>query len=93
MKLLEAQASHRQEQEAHLVKAQTALPVRGQIIGTILCLFFGAIGWHLSLNQHDAVAGLLFSTTILGLITVFVLGRVPRQASAVAQRAKAGKQK
>jgi uncharacterized membrane protein len=77
MKLVENQASHRQQQEARLVKAETSLSMRGQLIGTGLCLFFGLIGWHLSIHGHDGVAGLLFSTTILGLVTVFVLGRAP----------------
>jgi uncharacterized membrane protein len=77
MQLVENQARHRQEQESRLVKAETTLPGRGQIIGTALCLFFGIIGWNLSINGHDGVAGLLFGTTIIGLVTIFVLGRAP----------------
>ena len=95
MKLLEGQTRHRHEQESRIVKAQTNLPARGQIIGTVLCIFFGAIGWHLSINGHDAVAGLLFGTTIIGLVTVFVLGRAPqvRTANSSSPRPKARKGK
>ena len=78
MRLLEVQTSSRLERDAKLVDSQVTLPARGQLFGAVLCVFFGAIGWHLALEGHDGVAGLLFGTTILGLITVFVLGRMPR---------------
>jgi uncharacterized membrane protein len=78
MRLLEAQTHHRHERETHLAKSQAELSARGQVIGSGLCLVFGVIGWTLSMNGHDTVAGLLFSTTILGLVTVFVLGRAPQ---------------
>jgi len=81
MRLLESQTSHRHVQETRIVSTQTSLPLRGQFIGTGLCVFFGAIGWRLSFTGHDAVAGVLFGTTILGLVTIFVLGRVPKQSS------------
>ena len=81
MRLLEPQTQHRHTQETRIVSSQTSLPVRGQIIGTCLCVFFGAIGWHLAFTGHDWVAGVLFGTTILGLVTIFVLGRVPKQSS------------
>lgn len=78
MRLVEEQAKHRQTQEARLVHAQISLPSRGQGIGFLLCLIFGAIGWDLAKNGHDWVAGILFTTTIIGLVVVFVLGRSPQ---------------
>lgn len=81
MRLLEVQTRTRQERESRLVDSQVTLPARGQWLGGALCVFFGAIGWNLALNGHDAVAGVLFGTTILGLITVFVLGRMPQATS------------
>lgn len=81
MRLLEAQTHHRHDQESRIVQMQSSLSSRGQWIGTVLCLFFGVIGWHLATNGHDWVAGVLFGTTILGLVTVFVLGRAPRRGS------------
>jgi uncharacterized membrane protein len=79
MRLVEGQAKHRQTQEERLIRAQTSLPSRGQWIGFLLCLIFGAIGWDLAKNGHDWVAGILFTTTIIGLIVVFVLGRSPQE--------------
>lgn len=83
MKLLESETSHRQG----LQKTLAVLSGRGQWLGFFLCLFFGAIGWHLSLNGHDWVAGVLFGTTIIGLVVVFVLGRVPREGKPTGGRA------
>jgi uncharacterized membrane protein len=77
MKLLESQTNHRLLQESRSLEALHSLPARGQWIGTFLCLFFGSIGWHLSIEGRETVAALLFSTTIIGLVTVFVLGRAP----------------
>ena len=82
MRLLEHQTAHRHEQETRLVMSQTSLSARGQGIGFLLCLFFGIIAWHMATTGHDAVAGVVFGTTIIGLITVFVLGHLPRGQSA-----------
>jgi uncharacterized membrane protein len=75
--LVERQAQHRQTQEAQLVGSQTRALLRGQIMGYTLAIFFGCVGAFLAVQGHTTVATVIFATTIVGLGTVFALGRRP----------------
>jgi uncharacterized membrane protein len=75
MQIAELQRAHRQAQEQRIVLTDAKLSLRGQCIGLTLAVFLGAAGWHLGLNGHDWLAGIVFATTIGGVVTTFVLGR------------------
>ncbi len=81
MRILEEQTRFRLEQDSEVSKTHLGLQSRGQIIGAVLCVIFGGMGWQLGNGGHDVFAGLLFSTTIIGMVTVFVIGRVPPRTS------------
>jgi uncharacterized membrane protein len=76
MALVEGESAHRHKQEDRLVTCNVILSHRGQWIGLGLTLLFGLAGYQLGMNGHDVLAGVVFTTTIIGIITVFVLGRV-----------------
>jgi uncharacterized membrane protein len=77
MKQVENQAAHRQKLEEFMVRDQASARQQGQWISCVLCLFFGWISYSLGMNGHDVLAGMVATTTIIGVITVFVLGRRP----------------
>ncbi len=52
---------------------------RGQVFGFILGLFGIASAVYLAVNGHDTVAGIFGTTTIVGLVAVFVIGRKQQQ--------------
>jgi uncharacterized membrane protein len=75
MALLEKETAHRHEQERTIVQCHTKALKRGQWIGLALTLTLGAAGFWLGMHGHDWLAGIIFATTILGVVTVFVVGR------------------
>lgn len=76
--MVEKQTEHRIEIEKKAVTENLRQTRHGQWIGAGLCLFFGVAGCFLSYTGHDALAALVFGTTILGIATVFVLNRPPK---------------
>lgn len=75
LKMAENQAEHRMSIEKTVVGSQMKQSERGQHYGlgiSILCLIIGTVMAFFSLT---AVAIALFTTTIVGLATVFVVGR------------------
>lgn len=75
MTMAENQSAHRIEIEKIAVKEELRQSSLGQIFGFILGLVgIGAAVW-LALEDHDTVAGIFGTTTICGLVAVFVIGR------------------
>lgn len=75
VKMAENQGTHRISLESSVVKSQLTQSGRGQLLGfaiSIICLI--ATVW-LALNNHDTVAAIVGGTTLVGLVTVFVLGK------------------
>ena len=73
--MAENQGTHRISLESSVVKSQLTQSGRGQLLGfaiSIICLI--ATVW-LALNNHDTVAAIVGGTTLVGLVTVFVLGK------------------
>lgn len=54
---------------------------RGQWMGFILCLVLVLIGAIAAFSGHEAVASVIFSTTVIAVVTVFVVGRSKREKS------------
>jgi uncharacterized membrane protein len=74
MTLVERESAHRHAQEDRIVRTNLNLMVRGQYIGLGLVVLLAAAGVWLGLTGHDWLAGTVFTTTIVGVITVFVVG-------------------
>lgn len=49
---------------------------RGQYIAALLALIALLLSGFLAMNDHSAVASIIGGTTVLGLVSAFVLGRV-----------------
>jgi len=75
MGLVEREAEHRQEQESRVVACHLQTTRRGQLIALSLTLLLGLAGFTLGMNGHDWLAATVFTTTIIGVVTVFVVGR------------------
>ncbi len=79
VKMAEDQQSHRQSLENRVISSQLNESKRGQFLGfTVAMLCIGA-SVALSLLGHEYVAGILGGTTVVGLVTVFVLGKREQQ--------------
>lgn len=76
MALVEREAAHRHECESKLVTCQTTLAKRGQWIGSLLTVLLTGVGTYLALQGHDWLAGVVFTTTIGAVVTIFVLQRI-----------------
>lgn len=77
LKMAEKQQEHRMSIEKTIVDRRTRQSGRGQIFGAILALLFGAGAVFLGYFGHDILAGVISTTTIIGLATIFVLSKKP----------------
>ena len=82
MVLVEREAAHRQSlktQLAHnqskIIDCKTALATRGQWIGLALTILLSGAGVLLGLKGHDWLGGVICTTTIVAVVTIFVLQR------------------
>jgi len=73
--LTEGQTDHLQKLEQKVVDHRNNSSDRGQWMAFGLAIVFGIIGTVLTLKGHDTVGGVVFGTTIVGLVTLFVLGK------------------
>lgn len=79
MQMAESQSEHRKSLERKVIESQTRQSERGQIIAGILALILIAAGASAFLTGHDGVAGTIFGVTVVGLVTVFLLGKTEQQ--------------
>jgi len=75
IKMAENQSSHRIELEKHAIKEELRQSKNGQIFGFILAIIGMIIAFFLAYLGHEIVAGIFGTTTIIGLVTVFVIGK------------------
>ncbi|MCL1967585.1 MAG: DUF2335 domain-containing protein [Fibromonadales bacterium] len=73
--MAEKQSSHRIQLEDYAVREELKQSRIGQIFGFVLGLVGLLLATTLALLGHEAIAGIFGTTTIIGLVTVFVLGR------------------
>lgn len=78
LKMAEKQQEHRMHIEKTIVERQTKQSGYGQIWGGLLATLFGLIALFLGYKGHDVLAGIIGTTTIIGLATIFVLQKRPK---------------
>lgn len=83
--MAEKQQDHRMEMEATIVKEDIALSKRGQVLGFILAILFGAIAAWLGFEGHDWLAGIIATAVIVALAAIFVLRKEPSATNDVPQ--------
>jgi uncharacterized membrane protein len=81
----EAKSAHRREQERLTLAAEIRWHNRGQFFGFVLGLVMPLIGAATALSGHDLAGGFIGTGGVIGLVSVFVIGRVwrtnPKQTS------------
>lgn len=73
--MAEAEQSHRHTIDRTVVDAESRKERRGQIFGGAIALMALGVAGFLSYNDHDTVAGIIGGTTVVGLCSIFVIGR------------------
>jgi uncharacterized membrane protein len=73
--MAERQSAHRINLEEHVVKEELRQSRRGQTFGFTLGIIGMMISAFMAYTGHETVAAIFGSTTIVGLVTVFVVGR------------------
>ncbi len=73
----ETQINHRVKQEAKIIENEGSQIKRGQILGFILCIFFGAGAIYLGTLGHAVLAGTICTVLIIALAVIFVLNQYP----------------
>ena len=77
--MTEMQLSHRISLEKDVIKQQQKQSGRGQIFGFITAIIGILVAAVLALYGHETVAGIFGTTTIIGLVAVFVIGKKEQQ--------------
>ena len=75
MKMAENQSNHGINLEDHAIKEELRQSRYGQYFGFTLGLLGMGIAAWLAQTGHDTVAGIFGTTTVIGLVTVFVIGK------------------
>lgn len=75
--MAEEQQKHRMAMENMIVRRNLQLSERGQFFGFIIVLLFLIAAIYLALNNHETLAGIIMGTTLLGVLGVFVLNKLP----------------
>lgn len=77
--MAEKQSNHRMQLEDHAIKEELKQSRLGQVFGFILGIVGLGLATFLAIYDHDTIAGIFGTTTIVGLVTVFVLGKRAQQ--------------
>lgn len=77
--MAEKQSSHRMKIEDYAIKEELKQSRLGQLFGFALGLIGMILAAVLAIMGHEAIAGIFGTTTIIGLVTVFVLGKKAQQ--------------
>ena len=78
MIMAEKQQDHRIAMENKVVGHQLGESRLGQIFGFVLCMISLGCSTYLGYSGHEAIGAVMGGTTIIGLATIFVLGKKPK---------------
>ncbi|MGI4887298.1 MAG: DUF2335 domain-containing protein [Janthinobacterium lividum] len=79
LRMAEKQSDHRMELEKSTIRRQLNQSGIGQILAFLVSVgCIGASSW-LAVEGHDVVAGVIGGTTVVGLVSVFIYGKVAQQ--------------
>lgn len=73
--MTEKQSAHRMQLEDHAIREELEQSRRGQNFGFALGVLGLILATILALMGHETIAGIFGTTTIVGLVTVFVVGK------------------
>jgi uncharacterized membrane protein len=75
MSMAEKQSAHRIVLEDHAIREELRQSGRGQVFGFILGFVGLGLATLLAILGHEVIAGIFGTTTIVGLVAVFVIGK------------------
>jgi len=75
MSMAERQSNHRITLEDHAIREELRQSGRGQIFGFVLGIVGLGLATYLAIYGHEVIAGVFGTTTIVGLVAVFVIGK------------------
>ncbi|MGH7520277.1 MAG: DUF2335 domain-containing protein, partial [Gemmatimonadales bacterium] len=78
IRMAESQATHRQELEKKVVGSNVFGERLGQVFGFVISLVAIAAGWDLIRAGKDTIGLTTILSTIVGLVSVFIVGRRKR---------------
>lgn len=73
--LVEKQTDHRIKQESDVIATQNKATLRGQWMAIAVVAVLCAIAYHAMLLGHIELAGFIFTSTIVGVASVFITGK------------------
>lgn len=76
VRMAEKQSDHRMDLEKFAIKRQITQSGRGQIFGFVIALLCIGSTIFLALKGYETLAIALGTTTVLGLASIFVLGKI-----------------
>jgi len=79
--VFEKQANHRIKMEDTVITSSQRQSGRGQILAFIIAILFLGVATWVTLAGHDVVGGILGGVDIVGLVTVFVLGKKEQRSN------------
>ncbi len=79
--MAEKEQQHRHDVENAMISGALKQQTKGQVLGFILALLFGAASFILGLKGQTWLAGILGTSTVIGLAVVFVLNKQPHRDS------------
>jgi len=74
-KMAEEQSAHRQNMESKVIRWQIFQSISGQWMAFIIAIFAYTLTYLLANSGNTEVACILASTTIVGLVSVFIFGK------------------
>jgi uncharacterized membrane protein len=77
----ENQSSHRMSLESHAVREQIKQSGNGQLLGGLIVILSLGISAWMGYLEHTILAGTLGTTTVVGLATIYFLGKRAQSAS------------
>jgi len=75
LKMAEKQSEHRIDIENRVIKSQIFQSKLGQLMAFFIANFSLVITYFLAIKEHEWVAGILASSTIMGLVSAFIYGK------------------
>ncbi len=77
LSMAEKQLGHRTDIERTIVERNLSLSERGQWMGFFLAILFLVVSMILAVKDHEMLGSVIMGSTLLGVLVVFVLNRLP----------------
>lgn len=77
-KLAESQAAHRQDMERTIIRSGANQTKMGQWFAFVLSIMALCFSFYLAIENHTVVASVIGGSTILGLASIFIIGKIKK---------------